>query len=117
MPGGEQVNQPVLHLVGVLKLVNQDIVKALAVFFQDLGMILEQPHRLHQQVAEVKRVGLLQAFLVVGVDTGHLFGLVIVIFELLRPDPLVFRPIDRRRHGTRLELLFVDTELLQQHLE
>jgi len=117
VPGSKQVNQPVLHLVGVLELVDQDIVKALTVFFQDLRMVLEQPHGLHQQVAEIKRVGLLQALLVEGVDTGHLFGLVIIVLELLRPDPLVLRSVDRRGHRPGLELLFVDAKFLQDDLE
>ena len=70
--GGEQQGDLVLRHVGVLVLVDQDVLEPLLVVRQHVGVVAEQLDRLHQQVVEVHRPGLEQARLVLDVDVGVL---------------------------------------------
>jgi len=117
VPGGEQVHQPVLDLVGVLEFVNENIVETLAILLQHIRMIFEEPDHLHQQITKVERIGLLQALLVKSVDASDLFRLVITVIKLVRPDTTIFGPVDRASHRPRFEGLIVDTEFLQNDFE
>ena len=111
------MHQPVLDLVGVLEFVNEDIVETLAILFQHLWMIFEEPDHLHQQITKVERIGLLQALLVKSVDASDLLRLVITVIKLVRPDATIFGPVDGGSDRPRLESLIVDTEFLQQGFE
>ncbi len=42
MPGSEQMDQSILNLVGILKFVDQNVMKSLTILFKDGGMIFEQ---------------------------------------------------------------------------
>ena len=70
--GGEQQDELVLRRVGVLVLVDQDVLEALLVVREHVGVLAEQRDGVHEQVVEVHRAGLLQAGLVLGVDVGDL---------------------------------------------
>ena len=61
---GEQQDDLVLRLVGVLVLVDEDVLEALAVVVEHVGVVAEQAHGVDEQVVEVHRPGLLQAGLV-----------------------------------------------------
>lgn len=69
---GELEDQFVLDLVGVLVLVDQDVLEAAAEAVQDVGFLAEQLDGVAQDVVEVHGTGLEQAVLVLGVDLGDL---------------------------------------------
>ena len=103
----------VLGGVGVLVLVDEDVLEALLVVRQHVGMVAEQLDGLHQQVVEVHRTGLQQAGLIVGVDVG------VLAFEdvgrpldrLLGSDQLVLPQADLAVRGPRREALGVEPEV------
>ena len=70
--GGQQLQQLVLGDVGVLELVHQHVAEALLVGGEHVRVLLEQPHRLQDQVVEVHGVGLGQPPLVEPVGLGGL---------------------------------------------
>ena len=56
----EVPHHQVLGAVRILIFVDHDVLEALLVFFEHLGMSIEQPDGAHQQIVEVQRVVLLQ---------------------------------------------------------
>ena len=58
---GEQEDDLVLGLVGVLVLVDEDVLEALAVVLEHVGVVAEQADGVDEQVVEVHRPGLVQA--------------------------------------------------------
>ena len=62
--GGEQLQQAVLGVVGVLVLVDEDVAEGAAPALARLLEVLQQLDRADQQVVEVERVGLQHALLV-----------------------------------------------------
>ena len=52
----EQRDEHALRLVGVLEFVHQQPAPALAVVREPVGMLGQQPHRVHEQIVEVERV-------------------------------------------------------------
>ena len=79
---GEHQDHLVLGLVRVLVLVDEDVLEPLAVVLEDVGVLAEQHHGLHEQVVEVHRPGLHESGLVLGVDVGVLAG-----EDVRRPRP------------------------------
>ena len=77
---GEEEDDLVLRLVRVLVLVDEDVLEALAVVLEDVGVVAEQAHGVDQQVVEVHRPRLEQAVLVLAVDLG-----VLAVEDVLRP--------------------------------
>ena len=75
--GGEQLQQPVLGVVGVLVLVDEDVAEGAAPALAHLLEQLEGVDRAHQQVVEVHRVGGEHPLLVEreGLGDGFLEGL------------------------------------------
>ena len=67
---GKQLKQPVLRVVGVLVLVDEDPAELPPVALQHVGEQLEHVDRAEQQVVEVERVHLVHAPLVEVVDVG-----------------------------------------------
>ena len=66
----ELLHEPVLHAVGVLVLVDQQVLPAFLVVAQHLGEAIKQIDREQQQVAEVERVGFGEQALIRRVDLG-----------------------------------------------
>ena len=66
----EQLQQPVLRVVGVLVLVDQDPAEGLPVALCNVGEQLQHVHRPEQQVVEVERVHLVDPLLVQVVHVG-----------------------------------------------
>ena len=54
---GEEQHDLVLRLVRVLVLVDEDVLEALAVVLEHVGVVAEQAHGVDQQVVEVHRPG------------------------------------------------------------
>ena len=70
MLAGQQLQQAVLGVVGVLVLVDEDVAEGGGVAGADLGEELEDVDRAHEQVVEVHRVHAVQVALVEVVDVG-----------------------------------------------
>ena len=88
---GEQLQEPVLRVVRVLVLVDEDVAEGLLPLLARVRMLLEHLDGAHDQVVEVHRVRGVQAALVAVVDGGH--GLLVegadALRVLLRADELV----------------------------
>ena len=69
---GEHEDDLVLCLVGVLVLVDEDVLEALPVVLEHVGVVSEQAHGVDEQVVEVHRACLLETCLVLAVDVGLL---------------------------------------------
>ena len=110
---GEEQDDLVLGLVGVLVLVDEDVFETLAVALEHVGVLAEQAHDVGEQVVEVHRAGLLEARLVlaehVGVlaveDVGRTRG------RLVGRDELVLLQRDQGVDAARREALGVETEV------
>ena len=116
---GKQLHQLVLRAVGVLVLVDEQVLVAAIVSFADLGDGLEQAHGLQQKIVEVQRVGL-QQFLAIDLeDVRDLLFLWIggskKIF--LRIDHVALCPRDAAEGDAWLELLVVVAEALERGLD
>ena len=116
--GAEELEKPVLRVVRVLVLVDEDVAERSLPARERLGEALEDLHREHEHVVEVDGVRGVQAALV---ELVHLRdGLVPERRDardvLLRRHELVLRPGDLRVDAARGEALRVLPELLQARL-
>ena len=95
---GQQAHQLVLRAVGVLILVDQEVLEAAVVVLAHRGDDFQQAHGLEQQVVEIERVGLAQLFAILLVDVRHLLGLGIgrLQVHLLRIEHVVLGPGNMR---------------------
>ena len=116
--GRQQLQQPVLGVVRVLVLVDEDVAEGLAPARGGLREAFEHLDGQHQQVVEVDRVRAVQAALVELVDLGD--GLIVERRDarhvLVRADELVLRVRDLRVDAARDEALGVALELLEAGL-
>ncbi len=114
----EQLDQLVLGAVGVLVLVDEEILELVAVPCEAFGVALEHAHRQHEQVVEVDRVGEAQRLLEAFEDRRHRLGKRIQRHALVlrRLDERVLGIGDRRVDGARRELLGRDSVPLHQAL-
>ena len=112
--GGQQVGNLVLDVVGVLILVDANVVEALLVLVEHLGAGAQQLERAHEQVVEVHRVGGAQAAFQLQVDLRGLFviGAVGGFEHVLGADHGVFGRTDLAADHIDGELLLLDTERL-----
>ena len=116
---GEMADHQILGAVGVLVLVDHDVLESLLVLLEHLGMAVEQPHGPHQQVVEVERAVLLEngvvahpdlrsELLVVSTGGGGL---------VLGGDDLVLGARDQRHHAPRGIPFFVEAHLVHHTLD
>ena len=110
---GEHPHELPLRDVGVLELVDQHVVEPTAPAGQDIGMIAEQVHGLHEEVVEVERRRLEQAPLVLPV---HLRDALLgrgerTVDGLLPRHQVVLHRRDGRVQPTRREPLRVHVEV------
>ena len=70
--GRQQADQPVLGVVGVLVLVDQDIAEALLIVSQDIRIVGQQTDGLEEDVVKIHAVALFQLILVQAIDFGDL---------------------------------------------
>ncbi len=117
--GGEQLQQPVLGVVGVLVLVDEDVAEGAAPALAHLLEELERVHRAHQQVVEIHRVGLEHPLLVEVVDAGRrlLEDAALGLRVGVGVDQLVLGARDLRADRPRRVALGVDVELLHAAFE
>jgi hypothetical protein len=116
---GQELEQAVLGVVGVLVLVDEHVAEGGGVAGADLGEELEDVDRAHQQVVEVHGVHAVQVALVEVVDVGD--GLLEEGADLLAVGlgvaQLVLGVGDLMLHGRRGEALGVDAELVDAALD
>ena len=67
----ERFDENVLHPVGVLVLVDQDVLESFLIALQHAGLCIEELQRQNQQIVELDGVRLAQQPLVFGVRAGH----------------------------------------------
>jgi hypothetical protein len=119
MMRGQSLNQQVLRAVGVLVFIDHHIAKLVAVVAADLFGLLEELHRLEQQVVEIERVGLLQRVHVQRIEFAELG--VARIPGILRKRIGPFHPVlgmtDPGKHGSRLQRAVVKPQLPQRLLD
>ena len=67
MPLRQQPQPEILHHVGVLIFVDQDVAEPPVILGQHIRMLPEDVHHVQHQIAEIGRVELLQSVLVVAI--------------------------------------------------
>ena len=111
----EELKQPVLRVVRILVLVDEDVAERLLPAFPSLGEPLEHLDGQHEQVVEVDRVRRSEALLVLAVDLGD--GLLVEGGDPLRvlagPDQGVLRVRDLCVDAARREALRILVEALE----
>ena len=112
---GQQVDQVVLRPVGVLVLVDHEVLEPLLVVRQDVGEQLEDLHGLDDEVVEVQGVVGQQLLLVALVDLTDEFVRVAVgtVLVGLEVDQFVLGAADRVLDGSGRDAPVVDPEVLQ----
>ena len=108
MLGGQQLDQQVLRVVGVLVLVDRDVAVAVGEVLTAVRVLLQVPHRLEDEVVEVERAVLLQPVLVLAVDTAHDLVEVACHLQAIRRHQIVLGLGDAGAHGPRAEGLLGD---------
>ncbi len=115
---GQELQQPVLGMVRVLVLVDQDVAKCLPPALARLGKALQRLHRQHQEVVEIDGVRRVEAALVEAVGLRH--GLVVeggdARVVLVRADEGVLRVRDLGVDPGGSEALRILLELLEAGL-
>ncbi len=113
----EEPDQAVLRQVGVLELIDQDEVEAVPPRLQPVGMLVEEPHRMQEQVIEVHRVGGLErrseAFVHRGGGLHHQVERA-GARQLVGLHHPVLGPADDPRDGARGHLLLVVPQVVEQ---
>ncbi len=112
---GEEHDEFVLGLVGVLELVDEDVTEAALVVLEHRVVGLEDVDGDHEQVVEVHGASGQQALLVLAVDIGDLAFVrtMRVVFVRVEVDQLVLGAGDHRVHGAGREPLGVEAEVAQ----
>ena len=116
----EQPQPQVLHLVGVLVFVDQDVLEPLPVLLEHVAVAAHDVEHVQQKVAEIAGVQRLQPVLVERVELPAAavgVGLVLACVELGRTQPLVLPAIDQPGQLAGGPALFVELVRLDQLLE
>jgi hypothetical protein len=92
----QQADQPVLHAVGVLELVDEHVIEAIGDLLGGRGAARDEPQRRQQEPPEVGGVGGREPLLVEPVGLADDVVEVVVRREGVGAGPLVLRPVDRR---------------------
>ena len=85
----ELAEELVLGGVGVLKFVDENLLKAFPVPFADVRMILQEPVRIQEHVVEVDGVAETERFLIFFVDAGDDLAAVIAARHVLREEEVI----------------------------
>ncbi|MCF7846826.1 MAG: hypothetical protein K9M51_02095 [Candidatus Gracilibacteria bacterium] len=115
---GQQSHQSVLSEIGILVLVDEQMLPPIAVFFQHVGFFLKQFHRFLQEIIEIQSVVFHQPFLVLGKYRSNRFckpGLLTRLCVLLRGEELIFCARDVGGDGFVFDLLLVVPPIFQNH--
>jgi len=115
----EQLDEHVLDLVGVLVLVDHDVLEAPLPFLQRRGVLAEEPGCDQEHVVEVESTGVAEELVVDRVDARDDLREVVLGLggELVWPKKLVLGMGDAPGDGLRREFLLVQVELLHRPLD
>ena len=119
---GQQAGQHILHVVGVLILVDEDIAELVPVIFQGLAVRLQKLHRVQDDVVKVQGIGIPQAAVIGGIDPAHphpspVAPLFPQLAELLGHHHGILGVGDHRQHLPHREGLFLQPHLLEDVLD
>ena len=108
----QEAHQFILRTIGVLILVDQQILKLAVVVIADLRRGLQEANGLEQQVVEVHGIGFEQFLAILRIDMRDFLRLGIAGIEinLLRIKHVVFCPGDSGQNGARRKLLIIDAQ-------
>ena len=115
---GEKAQPGVLHGVGVLELVDQDMAEAALVMLQQAGIVAPQVEGAQQQFGEVNDAGTRASGLVGFIDAAH--GgeeQVAAGLDALRADALVLLPVDEPLRLLGRPALFVEAQFTDHPLD
>ena len=107
----QQAQPVILHLIGVLVLVDQDIAEAAVILRQHLRVGPEQPVGEQEQIAEIHGVQRQQALLVGGIEVAARMGAelhVLVGGDGIGREAAILPALDRRHQPLRRETLGVE---------
>ena len=113
----EQTKPPVLQLVGVLELINEDVAEALLVMPAQGFVALQQFVGAQQQFGEIDHAFALALRLVGLVERDALPGPVVPGFDRGGAQALLLLRVDEMAQLARREFLVVDIQRLQQALD
>ena len=116
----EETQPQILRHVGVLILVDQHVAEALLIALQHVGMILEQPQVLHQKVAEIDGVQILEAALIGGIERAPLAvgkAVALAVGHTLGPQTAVLPAVDHAGEDARGPALLVDILCFEKLLD
>ena len=121
---GELPNDGMLCRIGVLILIHQDILKALAIMFTHLRLLAKQEISVEQQIIEIHGVGLVATLAIGCIDVAHLGNVVdaVAFIEgsicgiLFRQDKQVLRLRNTVLHHRSLINLIIELHLFYQCL-
>ena len=122
---GELPDDGMLCRVGVLILVHQDVLKALAIMFTHLRLLTKQEIGVEQQIIEVHGIGLVATLAIGCIDVAHLGDVVdaVALVErcicciLFRKDEQILRLRNAVLHHRSLINLVVELHLFHQSLD
>ena len=114
-----------LHMVGILILIHQNIVKPLGILASHLLMVSEKLEGKHQQVVEIHGVRLLASLHILLIYLAHLLHVVALVLHKdvgirlvgLRAHQVVLRHRNLGVYGSRLVNFLIQSLLLHYRLE
>ncbi len=117
MQRSQQLEQLVLHQVGILELIHQYMLKAAGVALAHLGVIHQQAHGFEQQVIEIDCVGIAQQHLIALVDAPGDLVAVRLGGKILRGDQVVLGGRDGSVNAGRAVEFFVQVQFADGALD
>ena len=103
---GQQLDQLLLRAVGVLELIDHQILESLAPCRPRVRMFAQQLHGPQQQIVEIHGRSLVQDFLIRAENLRHILAVAVVRplrigFHIIRRDAVIFRVADLAAHAAR----------------
>ncbi|OFA01931.1 hypothetical protein DUGA2_38570 [Duganella sp. HH101] len=114
---GQQLEPLVLQVIGILELVDQDVLEALLIVFAQRLVTAEQLVSAQQQLGEIDHAFALALVVVELVELALLALVGVVGFDLVGAQALVLGAVDEVHHLFRRKLLVVDVVGLDQALD
>ena len=117
---GEHRNKLILHLVGVLILVDHDIFELVLIKAENLRLLTEQLYRVAEKVVKIHRVRGFELCLIDFIDFRDraCAEIILLVFQqILRFEHFVLGARNFREYRTRLKYMLVELQLLDDILD